>query len=178
MLSKIRPVDLDGWLLKKGDRYNSWKTRYVALKGPDLVVLRSAEADKIKGYISMKGYRVLADENTNPGKYGFKIVHETEKSHYFSSADPAVIRDWMKALMKSTIGRDHSFPVISSYNNKTISLREAQAMYPPPRPPSPDSRLRVQRANIRANPNSLSAKDAAILTGLIPQKSGSLGPAK
>ncbi|KAL9936321.1 hypothetical protein V8E36_005163 [Tilletia maclaganii] len=178
VLSKIRPVDLDGWLLKKGDRYNSWKTRYVALKGPDLVVLRSAEADKIKGYISMKGYRVLADENTNPGKYGFKIVHETEKSHYFSSADPAVIRDWMKALMKSTIGRDHSFPVISSYNNKTISLREAQAMYPPPRPPSPDSRLRVQRANIRANPNSLSAKDAAILTGLIPQKSGSLGPAK
>ncbi|KAE8258318.1 hypothetical protein A4X13_0g1752 [Tilletia indica] len=180
VLSKIRPVDLEGWMLKKGERYSSWKPRYLALKGPDLVVLRSPDADKIKGYISMKGYRVIADENTNPGKYGFKIVHEQEKAHHFSSADPAEVRAWMKALMKATIGRDHSFPVISSYNNKTISLREAQSMYPPPRPPSPNSCLRVQRANIRANPNSLSAKDAAILTGLIPKKSGSgsLGPLK
>ncbi|CAD6917009.1 unnamed protein product [Tilletia controversa] len=175
VLAKIRPVDLEGWMLKKGERYNMWKPRYLALKGPDLVVLRAPESDKIKGYISMKGYRVLADENTNPGKYGFKLVHEQEKSHHFSSADPAEVRGWMKALMKATIGRDNSFPVISSYNNKTISLREAQSMYPPPRPPSPDSRLRVQRANIRANPNSLSAKDAAILTGLIPKNSGLAG---
>ncbi|KAK0544990.1 hypothetical protein OC845_005324 [Tilletia horrida] len=172
VLGKIQPVDLEGWMLKKGERYATWKPRYLALKGPDLVVLRAPDAEKIKGYISMKGYRVIADENTNPGKYGFKLVHETERPHSFSSADPAMVRAWMKALMKSTIGRDHSFPVISSYNNKTISLREAQAMYPPPRPPSPDSRLRVQRANIRANPNSLSAKDAAILTGLIPKKTG------
>ncbi|SPO24347.1 related to BOI1 - BEM1 protein-binding protein [Ustilago trichophora] len=166
VMSRIQPVDLEGWIKKKGERYNSWKPRYLALKGPDLVILRDPRAEKIKGYVNMKGYKVIADENTNPGKYGFKILHETEKPHYFSSEDPILVREWMKALMKSTIGRDHSFPVISSYNNATISLKEAQRMNPPPRPPSPTSRARTQRAKARPNPEQLTARDAAILMNL------------
>lgn len=166
VMSRIQPVDLEGWIKKKGERYNSWKPRYLALKGPDLVILRDPRAEKIKGYVNMKGYKVIADENTNPGKYGFKILHETEKPHYFSSEDPILVREWMKALMKSTIGRDHSFPVISSYNNATISLKEAQKMNPPPRPPSPTSRARTQRAKARPNPEQLTARDAAILMNL------------
>lgn len=166
VMSRIQPVDLEGWIKKKGERYNSWKPRYLALKGPDLVILRDPRAEKIKGYVNMKGYKVIADENTNPGKYGFKILHETEKPHYFSSEDPILVREWMKALMKSTIGRDHSFPVISSYNNATISLKEAQRMNPPPRPPSPTSRARTQRAKVRPNPEQLTARDAAILMNL------------
>ncbi|SJX63295.1 related to BOI1-BEM1 protein-binding protein [Sporisorium reilianum f. sp. reilianum] len=166
VMARIQPVDLEGWIKKKGERYNSWKPRYLALKGPDLVILRDPCAEKIKGYVNMKGYKVIADENTNPGKYGFKILHETEKPHYFSSEDPILVREWMKALMKSTIGRDHSFPVISSYNNATISLKEAQRMNPPPRPPSPTSRARTQRAKARPNPEQLTARDAAILMNL------------
>lgn len=54
------------------------------------------------------GYKVLADENTDPGRYGFRIVHDTDKTHFFSSAEQNVIREWMKAIMKSTIGRDYS----------------------------------------------------------------------
>jgi len=108
VMARIRPVDLEGWMRKKGERYNTWKPRYLALKGSDLVLLRDPTAEKIKGYVSMKGYKVIADENTNPGKYGFKILHETEKPHYFSSDDAFLVREWMKALMKSTIGRDHS----------------------------------------------------------------------
>ncbi|KAL9934762.1 hypothetical protein V8E36_006537 [Tilletia maclaganii] len=166
VMARIRPVDFEGWIKKKTERYGTWKPRYMALKGPDLVLLRDPTAEKIKGYVSMKGYKVIADENTNPGKYGFKILHEHEKPHYFSSDDPVLVREWMKALMKSTIGRDHSFPVISSYNNATISLKEAQRMNPPPRPPSPTSRARVQRANARPNTQTLSAKDASVLMGL------------
>ncbi|PWY99634.1 LOW QUALITY PROTEIN: hypothetical protein BCV70DRAFT_211918 [Testicularia cyperi] len=166
VMARIQPVDLEGWIKKKGERYNSWKPRYLALKGPDLVILRDPRAEKIKGYVNMKGYKVIADENTNPGKYGFKILHESEKPHYFSSDDPILVREWMKALMKSTIGRDHSFPVISSYNNATISLKEAQRMNPPPRPPSPTSRARTQRAKVRPNPEQLTARDAAILMNL------------
>lgn len=108
VMVRIRPVDFEGWMKKKGERYNTWKPRYLALKGSDLVLLRDPTAPKIKGYVSMKGYKVIADENTNPGKYGFKILHESEKPHYFSSDDPIVVREWMKALMKATIGRDTS----------------------------------------------------------------------
>lgn len=163
VMVRIRPVEFEGWMRKKGERYNSWKPRYMALKGSDLVLLRDPTAPKIKGYVNMKGYKVIADENTNPGKYGFKILHESEKPHYFSSDDPIIVREWMKALMKATIGRDTSLPVISSYNNATISLKEAQRMNPPPRPPSPTSRARAQRAAARANKDQLTAKDASVL---------------
>lgn len=165
VMSRIRPVDLEGWIYKKGEMYSSWKSRYLALKGTDLVILRDPNAVKIKGYISMKGYKVIgiADESATARKYGFKILHETEKPHYFSSDDPILVREWMKSLMKATIGRDNSFPVISSYNNATISLKEAQKMNPPPRPPSPTSRARTQRARVRENLTELTAKDKAIL---------------
>ncbi|CAO1625233.1 unnamed protein product [Parajaminaea phylloscopi] len=165
VMSRIRPVDLEGWMHKKGEMYSSWKPRYLALKGTDLVVLRDPSAAKIKGYVSMQGYKVIgiADESATARKYGFKILHETEKPHYFSSDDPILVREWMKTLMKATIGRDNSFPVISSYNNATISLKDAQRMNPPPRPPSPTSRARTQRAQVRENLTELTAKDKAIL---------------
>ena len=70
----------------------------------------------------------------------------------------------MKAIMKATIGRDFSQPVISSYSNVTISLEEAQRMRP--RPPSPTSRMRVQLENARYNPGQLTSKDAMVLTSL------------
>ena len=61
---------------------------------------------KIKGYLNIVGYKVLADENVDPGRYGFRIVHDTEKPHLFSSDEQLIVREWMKALMKATITRD------------------------------------------------------------------------
>jgi len=63
---------------------------------------------KLKGYINIVGYKVIADENANPGRYGFRIVHETDKPHYFSSEEQMVVREWMKAVMKATIDRDYT----------------------------------------------------------------------
>ena len=48
------------------------------------------------------------DENINPGKYGFRLIHDTKKTHFFSSDEQFTIREWMKALMKATIGRDYT----------------------------------------------------------------------
>jgi len=153
---------------KKGDRYNSWKTRYFALKGPHLYILKSQSMSetKIKGYINIVGYKVLSDENADPGRYGFRIVHETDKTHFFSSAEYNVIREWMKAIMKATIGRDYTKPVVSSCNIPTIPLTVAQAMSPSPRPPSPTARAAMQRAHRQENPNQLTSRDARILMGL------------
>lgn len=41
ILEQIGTPDHNGWLRKKGDRYNSWKQRYFVLKGPHLYWLRS-----------------------------------------------------------------------------------------------------------------------------------------
>lgn len=126
-------------------------------------VFTVVQESKIKGYVNVSGYKVIADENTNVGKYGFRIVHDSEKPHYFSSDEQLVIREWMKAIMKATIGRDYSKPVISSCNIPTIPLNVAQAMSPAPRPPSPGAREATQRALRPANPDKLSDRDAAVL---------------
>jgi hypothetical protein len=61
----------------------------------------------VKGYINIHGYKVVSDDTINPGRYGFRIIHEVNKPHAFSSDEHAVVREWMKALMKATIDRDY-----------------------------------------------------------------------
>lgn len=53
-----------------------------------------------------------------------------------------------------------------------MSLKDAQLMNPPPRPPSPTSRARMQRARVRENPTELTAKDQAVLMGLQGSQQG------
>ena len=73
---------------------------------------------KVKGYINIHGYKVVADDTINPGRYGFRIIHDVNKSHAFASDEHAAARDWMKALMKATIDRDYTrmllTPVLSA----------------------------------------------------------------
>ncbi|KAF7347573.1 hypothetical protein MVEN_01513900 [Mycena venus] len=165
VLEQIGEADHVGWMRKKGERYNTWKLRYFVLKGQHMYILKSSSKaeTKIKGYINIVGYKVTVDENVNPGRYGFRIDHEHDKIHYFSSDEKAVVRDWMKAIMKATIGRDYSKPVVSSVNIPTIPLIVAQAMNPAPRPPSPTARAATQRAMRRENTDQPSTRDARVL---------------
>ncbi|WWC71495.1 uncharacterized protein I206_105453 [Kwoniella pini CBS 10737] len=163
-LKQIGTPDYSGYLKKKGDRYGTWKQRFFVLKGSHLYFLKSEHEDRVKGHIELQGHRVIVDENTNPGSYGFRLTSgPNDKAHYFSSTEQIAIREWMKALMKATIARDYSVPVTSSCNIPTIPLAEAQAMAP--RPPSPATREATQRATRRENPNQLTAHDANILLG-------------
>lgn len=118
----------------------------------------------MKGHVDLRGYRVIVDENTNPGSYGFRLIG-SDKPHAFSSSEQMTIREWMKALMKATIARDYSVPVTSSCNIATIPLAEAQALAP--RPPSPATREATQRATRRENTNQLTAHDASVLVSAL-----------
>ncbi|PFH47127.1 hypothetical protein AMATHDRAFT_50532 [Amanita thiersii Skay4041] len=179
ILEQIGEPDHGGWMRKRGDRYNSWKTRYFVLSGPHLYCLRSNSKTetKIKGYINIVGYKVTVDETVDPGKYGFRIDHEHDKTHYFSSDDKGIIREWMKSIMKATIGRDYTKPVISSCNIPTIPLTVAQAMNPAPRPPSPSARAATQKAHRSKDLENLGVRDinevsdhaTLVLMGLRPQ---------
>ncbi|KAH9927346.1 uncharacterized protein B0H18DRAFT_1084840 [Fomitopsis serialis] len=177
ILEQIGTPDHEGWLRKKGERYNAWKMRYFVLKGPHLYWLRnkSKTESKIKGYINIAGYKVVADENIDPGRYGFRIMHDSEKSHYFSSEEHITVREWMKALMKATITRDYADLVVSSCNIPTIPLAVAQAMNPAPRPPSPGARAATQKAMRPDNPNQLTQRDAQVLLmGVTAKEKGSM----
>lgn len=41
VLEQIGEPDHNGWMQKKGEHYNTWKTRYFVLKGPHLYYLKS-----------------------------------------------------------------------------------------------------------------------------------------
>lgn len=164
VMDRIRPVDYEGWLAKKGDLYGAWKPRYLAVKGSDLVFLQDPEATKIKGYVPLRGVRILSSESIHPGSYGLQIVHDGpydvdnkhKQVHSFSSDDPVVVRHWIHVLTKASIVRDGALPVVSSYQARTIPLSEAQAMDPPPRPPSPTTLSRTQKATARNQHDQLS----------------------
>ncbi|CAG8474143.1 3472_t:CDS:10 [Diversispora eburnea] len=125
----LKTPDYEGWLKKQGDKYKSWKNRYCILKGVNLFYLRSDKNKKnpqIKGHLNLTGYRIVPDENILQGKYGFKLIHDTERTYYFAHDDLNKMRDWMKAMMKATISRDVKTPVVSSSNMATMPLSEAR----------------------------------------------------
>lgn len=126
------------------------------------------------------------DGDVNPGRYGFKIAHDSQHSHSFSSEDSKVIREWMKAIMKAIIERDwqgtppsltgraprsdplFAAPVVTTCSVDVIDISEAQKMFPPPRPPSPTSRARVQKLHLPERPDLLTPQDADKLMAMAP----------
>ncbi|GAA5964762.1 hypothetical protein JCM3765_002546 [Sporobolomyces pararoseus] len=169
LMDKLGRPDNSGWMRKKGEKYNTWKQRFFVLKGTYLYYLKSEQEQRAKGVINLTGYRVISDPDIHAGEYGFKIVHDTERTHYFSAAEQITIRAWMKEIMKATILRDYSAPVVSSCDIEVLPLDVAQTMNPRPRPPSPTMRSKIQKERYAGtNPNTLTEKDAAILMDFTP----------
>ena len=169
LMEKLGRPDYSGWMNKKGEKYNGWKQRFLVLKGIHLYWLKSESEQRVKGFINLTGYRVISDPDIHPGEFGFKIVHDSDRAHHFSAAEQVTVRNWMKEIMKATIGRDYAAPVVSSCEIDTLPLKIAQTMNPRPRPPSPTERAQIQKERYAGtNPNTLSAKDAQILMEFAP----------
>ncbi|GBC09790.1 hypothetical protein RclHR1_09100003 [Rhizophagus clarus] len=139
VLKNIGIPDHDGWLKKQGDKYRNWKNRFCILKGTTLYYLKSDKAlqnSKIKGQINLTGYKIIPDENVYQGKYGFKLLHGTERPHFFVHEDLEILRGWMRAIMKTTIDIGETVTITSSDHIPTVSLQEARKvanrMYQPP----------------------------------------------
>ncbi|CAG8474119.1 3470_t:CDS:10 [Diversispora eburnea] len=158
IMGAIGEPDYEGWLKKQGTKYKTWKSRYCILKGADFYYFKSnkdVNSPKIKGHIDLTGYRIIPDENILHGKYGFKLTHNSMRTHYFAHEDVEKMRGWMKAMMKATILRNNEAPVISSSNINTVSLVEAFQMAPrPPQPRRPSISAVASLAKISSTPTS------------------------
>ncbi|CAO3642457.1 unnamed protein product [Cunninghamella echinulata] len=124
----------EGWLHKQSDRYKTWNKRWFVLKGTNLFYFKSPKDVRMKGIINLRGYRVIVDEAIHSNKYCFKAQHEQERTFFFYTDTADSMRLWIQALMKATILRDFTSPVMSSNQVATIPLDVAQRMRP--RPPS------------------------------------------
>ncbi|KAK3844915.1 MAG: hypothetical protein J3R72DRAFT_365157, partial [Linnemannia gamsii] len=90
--------------------------------------MNSPKDNSSKDYINLIGYKIIQDENIYAGKYCFKAVHDDLRNFYFYTESENDMKGWLKALMKVTIGRDPTAPVISSSNIPTIPLHVARQM--------------------------------------------------
>ncbi|KAI9498401.1 hypothetical protein BDB00DRAFT_447296 [Zychaea mexicana] len=126
--------DMEGWLHKQGDRYKTWNKRWFVLRGPNLFYFKSSKDLRVKGIINLVGYSIIPDETIHSGKYCFKMQHEKERTFYFYTSSKESLKSWMRALMKVTISRNYTEPVLSSSSIATVSLEMARRMRP--RPPS------------------------------------------
>ncbi|CAO0793245.1 unnamed protein product [Mucor circinelloides] len=126
--------DMEGWLYKQGCKYKKWNKRWFVLKGPNLFYFKSPKDVRMKGIINLRGYKVIPDETIQPGKYSFKAQHEEERTFYFYTDLDTSMKSWISSLMKATISRDFTAPVLSSSMIPTVSLDVARRMRP--RPPS------------------------------------------
>ena len=62
VLEQIGTPDFNGWLMKKGEHYNTWKSRYCVLKGHNLYWMRSNNVT-VRSYFS--GLFIWAETNFN-----------------------------------------------------------------------------------------------------------------
>ncbi|KAI8098777.1 uncharacterized protein BX664DRAFT_271602 [Halteromyces radiatus] len=124
----------EGWLHKQSDKYKTWNKRWFVLKGTNLFYFKSPKDVRMKGIINLRGYRIIVDETIHSNKYCFKAQHEQERIFYFYTDTKESMKLWLQALMKATIMRDFTSPVMSSNQVATVPLDVAQRMRP--RPPS------------------------------------------
>ena len=63
---------------------------------------------KVEGHINTIDYHIIPDENINPGRYGFKLEHDSNPTHFLSSDSKPAIRGWITALLKLKIDHDRA----------------------------------------------------------------------
>jgi hypothetical protein len=106
----------------------------------------------MKGLINLRGYRMVCDETICVGKYSFKAQHERERTFYFYADTDLSMKAWIQSLIKATISRDYTSPVVSSSTIPTVSLEMARRMNP--RPPSSILYLNHSIQSLRRGPSS------------------------
>ncbi|KAA8915727.1 hypothetical protein TRICI_002134 [Trichomonascus ciferrii] len=142
-----------GWMHKKGGiGPGAWKSRFFTLHGTRLSYFTSMAETKERGLIDITSHRVLpARENEDKlvsfyaasvgaGRHCFKLVppapgtrkgvtFTAPKVHFFAVETKEEMRQWMAALMKATIDRDETKPVLTSCVTPTVPLPKAQELF-------------------------------------------------
>lgn len=92
------PVDLEGWMNKRGETNKSWQRRWFVLKGNLLFYFEKRTDKEPLGMIILEGCTVeLAEESE---QYCFQIIFHgpNNRTYYLSTESQASMEQWMKAL--------------------------------------------------------------------------------
>lgn len=92
------PVDLDGWLNKRGEVNKSWQRRWFVLKGNLLFYFEKRGDKEPLGVIILEGCTIELAEDGE--QYCFKVIFHGEKdrSYWLAAETQQLMERWMKAL--------------------------------------------------------------------------------
>uniref|UniRef100_A0A182N0C6 PH domain-containing protein n=1 Tax=Anopheles dirus TaxID=7168 RepID=A0A182N0C6_9DIPT len=98
MFATTPPVDLEGWLNKRGELNKSWQRRWFVLKGNLLFYFEKRTDKEPLGMIILEGCTVeLAEESE---QYCFQIIFHgpNNRTYFLSTESQSNMEQWMKAL--------------------------------------------------------------------------------
>lgn len=183
--ASAKTASYSGWMYKRGGvGVGTWKSRYFTLHGTRLSYFGNLSDQKEKGLIDINSHRVLparANEDkfvsiyaasVGAGKHCFKLVppapgsrkgvtFTAPKVHYFAVESKDEMRSWMAALMKATIDRDESVPVISSCATPTVPLAKAQELFAEARAKEEDLRMQMITSGLNNRRKSAENQNSA-----------------
>uniref|UniRef100_A0A2M4BUL0 Putative pleckstrin similarity domain protein n=1 Tax=Anopheles marajoara TaxID=58244 RepID=A0A2M4BUL0_9DIPT len=135
------PVDLEGWMNKRGELNKSWQRRWFVLKGNLLFYFEKRGDKEPLGMIILEGCTVeLAEEGE---QYCFQIIFHgpNNRTYYLSTESQPIMEQWMKAL--TCAGYDYMKLMVAELQRQLEEIEgqckekqlDAVALSPPKEPP-------------------------------------------
>lgn len=166
MFATTPPVDLEGWLNKRGEINKSWQKRWFVLKGNLLFYFERKGDREPLGMIILEGCTVeLAEEGE---QYCFQVIFHgpNNRTYYLSTESQSNMEQWMKAL--TCAGYDYMKLMVAELQRQLDEIEgckektaEATPLPPPKAPP------RRQNPFNRPPPVEYAANTAFDMSGLM-----------
>uniref|UniRef100_A0A1Q3G2Q5 Putative pleckstrin similarity domain protein n=1 Tax=Culex tarsalis TaxID=7177 RepID=A0A1Q3G2Q5_CULTA len=145
MFATSPPVDLEGWLNKRGEVNKSWQRRWFVLKGNLLFYFERKGDREPLGMIILEGCTVeLAEEGE---QYCFQIIFHgpNNRTYYLSTESQGNMEQWMKAL--TCAGYDYMKLMVAELQRQLDEIEDGGCKatpegspLPPPPPKAPPRR--------------------------------------
>lgn len=119
------PVDLDGWLNKRGEVNKSWQRRWFVLKGNLLFYFEKRSDKEPLGVIVLEGCTIELAEDGE--QYCFKVIFHGEKdrSYLLAAETQELMEKWMKAL--TCAGYEYMKLMVAELQRQLEELEENQS---------------------------------------------------
>ncbi|KFB37254.1 AGAP000864-PA-like protein [Anopheles sinensis] len=141
MFATTYPVDLEGWLKKRGEFNKSFQRRWFVLKGNMLFYFEKRYDKEPLGMIVLEGSTVELAEDNEP--YCFKIIFHgaNDRAYILSSESQSNMEQWMKAL--TCAGYDYMKKMVDELQHQLAEIErqckektpESTPQHVPPKAP-------------------------------------------
>lgn len=145
MFATTPPVDLEGWLNKRGEVNKSWQRRWFVLKGNLLFYFERKGEREPLGMIILEGCTVeLAEEGE---QYCFQIIFHgaNNRTYFLSTESQDNMEQWMKAL--TCAGYDYMKLMVAELQRQLDEIEGGCKLPSPENTPLPPPKAPPRRQN-------------------------------